>query len=230
MRIAPWLVCNLLSSTKHGQRLTQLTLRMMWDERYSEHGFAYGVEPNDFLAATLPTLNLPKDASCLFLAEGEGRNAVWAAEQGFQVVAVDSSTVGLEKAQTLARERGVSIQTEVADLGDYDFDVARWDCIVGIFCHLPPMIRQRVLAAIPEALKPGGVFVLEGYTPKQLEYKTGGPHASDLMYTSEILKTAFEGKLEIERNEELMREVVEGKYHSGLAAVVQCIARKPLAK
>jgi SAM-dependent methyltransferase len=203
---------------------------MMWDERYSEQGFAYGVEPNDFLEAILPTLNLPKDASCLFLAEGEGRNAVWAAEQGFQVVAVDSSKVGLEKAQTLARERGVSIQTEVADLGDYDLDVAKWDCIVGIFCHLPPMIRQRVLAAIPEALKPGGVFVLEGYTPQQLEYKTGGPHASDLMYTSEILKTALEGKLEIDRNEELMREVVEGKYHNGLAAVVQCIARKPLAK
>ena len=210
----------------------------MWDERYSEDGFVYGTEPNDFLRATFPTLEFPESRadgtrtptrSCLLLAEGEGRNAVFVAQQaGWEATGVDLSSVGLAKAEQLAQTQGVSIRTEVADLATYDFGQAKWDCIVGISCHLPPSIRARVLSNIPVALTPGGYFVLECYTPKQLEYKTGGPPDESFMFSSQILQDALQDSLEILKNEELEREVVEGKYHVGKAAVVQFVGRKPL--
>jgi len=202
----------------------------MWDERYSEDGFAYGTEPNDFLRETLPTLELPKGAApkCLLLAEGEGRNAVFMAKQGWEATGVDSSSVGLAKAQTLAQERGVKIETEVADLETYDLGASKWDCIVGIFCHMPPPVRARVLSSVPTALAPGGYFVLECYTPQQLEFKTGGPPVEALMYTSQILQDALGDSLEIVKNEEVVRDVIEGKYHTGKAATVQFVGRKPV--
>ena len=201
----------------------------MWDVRYSEEGFAYGTTPNHFLEETLPTLtDLPKDAKCLLLAEGEGRNAVHMARLGFDVTGVDSSAVGLKKAQELASSHQVSITTEVADLADYDYGETAWDCIVGIFCHVPPPIRARMLKAIPRALKPGGYAIFECYTPQQIEFKTGGPPVAAPMYSAEIFRQAFaDGKLEIIRNEEVNRQVIEGKYHTGTAAVVQFIGRKP---
>ena len=204
----------------------------MWDTRYSEDGFAYGTEPNKFLQETLPTLQLPTTgAKCLFLAEGEGRNAVYMAQQGHVVTGVDSSAVGLRKAQDLATSRNVQITTQVVDLADYDFGTEQWDAIVGIFCHVPPPIRTRMLAAIPAALKPGGYAIFECYTPRQLEFKTGGPPSAAPMYSAEIFQTAFGNEdgqplLEIIRNEEVTREVVEGKYHTGKAAVAQFIGRK----
>ena len=198
----------------------------MWDERYSEEGFAYGTEPNKFLQQTVPTLDLPQGAKCLLLAEGEGRNGVYMAQQGFDVTGVDSSAVGLRKAQELAKSRNVQITTHVVDLADYDFGTAQWDAIIGISCHVPPPIRARILEVIPTALKPAGYAVFECYTPRQLEFQTGGPPAAAPMYSAEIFQTALEGKLEIIRNEELISEVVEGKYHTGKAAVVQFIGRK----
>ena len=204
----------------------------MWDERYSEDGFVYGTEPNDFLRETFPTLEWsdPNQTtrSCLLLAEGEGRNAVFVAEQaGWKATGVDASSVGLAKAEQLARTRGVEIRTVVADLATFDLGVGQWDCIVGISCHLPPPIRARVLDCIPTALAPGGYFVLEGYTPKQLEFKTGGPSDESFLYSSKILQESLQGSLDILKNEELERDVVEGKYHVGRAAVVQFIGRKP---
>jgi SAM-dependent methyltransferase len=202
----------------------------MWDERYSEDGFAYGTEPNQFLKTILPTLQLPDKANCLLVAEGEGRNAVYMAQQqpgNWQVTGVDSSAVGLAKAQKLAASRNVQIHTQVVDLAEYDFGVNQWDCIIGIMCHVPPPIRQRMLQAIPGALRPGGYVVFECYTPKQLEYKTGGPPSAAPMYTSEIFQQAFgNGQLEIIRNEELESNIVEGKYHTGKAAVVQFVGQK----
>ena len=207
----------------------------MWDERYAETDFAYGTAPNDFLKKILPTLEgvVPQTSSCLLLAEGEGRNAVYMAQQGWpKPTAVDSSSVGLVKAQKLANDKGVAIAVECADLATYELGGGegrppKWDCIVGISCHLPPPIRDRVLQNVPRALKPGGYFVLEAYTPQQLEYKTGGPPAAEMMYSRQILQDAFEGHLEIVRNQEVVREVVEGKYHTGRAAVVQFVGRKP---
>ena len=203
----------------------------MWDVRYSEEGYAYGVEPNDFLKESWSSLGIPRNSKCLVLAEGEGRNAVFLAEQGMEVTAVDSSKIGLKKAQELAEQRGVKIKTIQADLAEFDFGSTKnnWDAVVMIFGHFPPPIRTRVLEAIPELLKPGGYFLTECYTPAQLEYKTGGPPAADLMYSSEVFESSFGEKkrLNIQRNEELIRDVVEGKYHTGKAAVVQFIGQKP---
>lgn len=207
-----------------------------WDERYGEDEFAYGTEPNDFLKETVPKLDLPKNSKCLMLADGEGRNGVFMARQGFNIVSVDYSKAGLEKTTALAESNSVSVETVLADLADFDFGTEQWDCIVGIYCHLPPPIRSKVLRAIPNSLKPGGYLILECYTPKQLEYKTGGPPVEALMFSSKLLADAFETNdgqgniLGVERNQELVRDVVEGIYHTGKGAVVQFIGRKKGAK
>ncbi len=199
-----------------------------WEEKYSEEDvFMYGKDPNDFLKQTIPNLSLPSGAKCLLLADGEGRNGVFLAELGHEVTSVDFSQAGLHKAEMLAQKKGVSLTTVLADLGDYDFGTEQWDCIVGIFCHLPPAVRAKVLEAIPISLKPGGVFVLECYSQDQpTKYKTGGPASSERCYSSSILSEALEKKLTIEQNEELVRDVVEGVLHTGTAAVVQFIGRK----
>lgn len=197
----------------------------MWDQRYAEPGFAYGTEPNDFLAANAERY-LPAGGEVLCLAEGEGRNAVFLARRGFRVTGVDSSAVGLAKARTLAAERGVAIETAVADLADYELGVARWDGIVSIWCHTPPALRARLHRAVVAALRPGGVFVLEAYTPAQLAHRTGGPPVAEMMMTLAAVRAELAG-LDIVVGEETTREVHEGKYHDGTSAVLQVIARKP---
>jgi 2-polyprenyl-3-methyl-5-hydroxy-6-metoxy-1,4-benzoquinol methylase len=180
----------------------------MWNQRYSESGFAYGTEPNDFLAANAERY-LPPKGEILCLAEGEGRNAVFLARLGFLVTGVDSSAVGLEKARTLAEQHGVNIHTVVADLGDFDLGVARWDGIVSIWCHTPAGLRSRLHRAVVAALRPGGVLLLESYTPKQLEHKAGGPPTAELMMTLAAVRDELAG-LELVYAEEKLREVHEG--------------------
>jgi len=197
----------------------------MWDQRYREPGFAYGTEPNDCLAANAERYLRPK-GEVLCLAEGEGRNAVFLARGGFRVTGVDSSAVGLEKARALAERQGVDIRTVVADLRDFDLGVARWDGIVSIWCHTPSDLRERLHRAVVSALKPGGVFLLEAYTPKQIELGTGGPPTAELMMTLAAVRTELTG-LELLVAEEKTREVREGSYHDGVSAVLQVIARKP---
>jgi SAM-dependent methyltransferase len=197
----------------------------MWNQRYSEPGFAYGTEPNDFLAATAERY-LSANGEILCLAEGEGRNAVFLARLGFRVTGIDSSEVGLDKARKLAEQHGVDIRTIVADLGDYDLGVERWDGIVSIWCHMPSALRTRLHRSVVAALRPGGVLLLEAYTPKQLEYKTGGPPMVELMMTLAAVRAELAG-LELLEAEEKLREVHEGKYHDGLSAVLQVVARKP---
>ncbi len=192
----------------------------MWDDRYSEEGFAFGTKANDFLIEAQS--QIPK-GRVLCLAEGEGRNAVFLAEQGYDVLAVDASSVGLEKAKKLANERGVKITTQVSDLADFKLEQNAWDGIVSIFCHLPVSLRQNIHQQICTALKPGGVLVLEAYRPLQLEYKTGGPPVAELMMTQSSLQTEF-SSLNIKHCCELVRPVIEGKYHTGDGAVVQLIA------
>jgi SAM-dependent methyltransferase len=197
----------------------------MWDARYSEPGFAYGTEPNDFLKANAEH-HLPARGRLLCLAEGEGRNAVFLARLGFRVTGVDASAVGLAKARKLAAQHGVEIETIVADLATFDLGVARWDGIVSIWCHTPPALRARLHRAVVGALGPRGVFLLESYTPAQLGYKTGGPPQADLMMTLAAVREELAG-LELLHAEEKLREVHEGKYHDGQSAVLQVIARKP---
>ena len=195
----------------------------MWDERYNSDEYAYGKEANDFLKQHIGDL---PNGRILCLAEGEGRNAVFLAQQGFQVVAIDSSRVGLKKARQLAAERAVEIETVHADLEFFDPGHEQWDGIISIFCHLPPDLRQKLHAQIVTALKPGGILLVEAYSPRQLEFKTGGPPDAALTMNIDSLTQEL-GGLEIIKLIELDREIHEGQYHNGMGAVVQMVARKP---
>lgn len=205
-----WVAACLLSETE----------LIMWNERYSKPGYAYGVKPNDFLEAEAH--RLPK-GSVLSLAEGEGRNAVYLASLGYRVTCVDSSSVGLAKAERLAIERGVVIETVVADLAEYDIGHEQWDGIIAIFCHLPSALRRQVNQRVVTGLKPGGIFLLEGYTPEQLELGTGGPADIDMLMAKDQLVQELDG-LDFIISREVVRSVVEGDCHSGQAAVLQMIA------
>ena len=193
----------------------------MWDERYAEAFASYGTEPNDFLrevAGRIP------EGPVLCLAEGEGRNAVFLAERGHPVTAVDQSAVGLANAARLAEERGVELTTVPADLAAFDLGTARWAGIVSIWAHVPPSVRVPLHAACVRALRPGGAFVLEAYTPRQLDRPgKGGPPTAELLMTPEELQGELRG-LDFERCEEVDREVHEGRYHQGPSTTVQVLA------
>lgn len=195
----------------------------MWDERYNTDEYVYGTEPNAFLKSVARRI---PEGRVLCLAEGEGRNGVYLAGLGYDVTAVDASAVGLEKARRLARDRGVTLETVVADLATFDIAPGRWDGIVSIFCHVPGEIRKDLHRKVQAGLRPGGMFVLEAYTPDQLGYKTGGPPDPDRLMSVGDLKVELQG-LEFIRAEEAIRDVVEGRYHTGPGAVVQILAKKP---
>ena len=194
----------------------------MWDQRYSRDNYAYGTKPNDFLMEMSDKLSSGK---VLCLAEGEGRNAVWLAEQGYQVTAVDASKVGLQKAQKLAKAIGVEITTVHADLADYDIGTQQWDAIISIFCHLPSDLRQDVHRRCVKGLRDKGMMLLEAYTPLQLEYKTGGPPVAEMMMDEQSLSSELTG-LEFLHLQECVREIHEGEFHNGTGAVVQALAKK----
>ncbi|EGV18851.1 SAM-dependent methyltransferase [Thiocapsa marina] len=194
----------------------------MWNERYAEDDFAYGTAPNDFLveqAGRLP------EGQVLCLAEGEGRNAVWLAARGHTVTAMDGSAVGLEKAHRLAAERGVRIETRCSDLAHFEIAPNTWSGIVSIFAHVPPDLRRRVHRRVVGGLRPGGVLILEAYTPEQLRFGTGGPPVVELTMDLATLEDELAGLVfEVARERE--RDVFEGRYHQGLGHVVQIVGRK----
>lgn len=198
----------------------------MWNERYNEAEYVFGTEPNDFLRQVFE--NIPAGGNVLCLAEGEGRNAVFLAEQGYKVTAMDLSEVGLNKALRLASDKGVDIKIEVADLADYQFGEAQWDGIVSIWAHLPESVRQYVHTQITPALKPAGVFILEAYTEQQLTMDAvGGPPATqkERFGSLAILRTELADLEELIGTEKL-RMISEGKRHQGLSAVVQYLGKK----
>ncbi len=196
----------------------------MWDERYSSAEYAYGKEPNTFLKDHAQRIPM---GQVLSLAEGEGRNAVYLAQLGYQVTAVDGSAVGLDKGRKLAAELGVSerITWVHADLSTYDLGAAQWGGIISIFCPLPSAIRQQVHQQVMNALKPNGVYLLEAYNPNQLNQSTGGGKSLDVLQTVASLSAELPS-LNFEHLVELDREVVEGIYHTGMGSVVQAIACK----
>jgi SAM-dependent methyltransferase len=196
----------------------------MWDERYRGPDYAYGTEPNDFLVATADQLPAGR---VLCLGEGEGRNAVWLAGRGLEVTAVDASGVGLEKARRLAAERGVAVDTVHADLATFTLEPGAWDAVVSIFCHLPPALRADVHRRAVAGLRPGGVLLLEAYTPRQLDLGTGGPPVAELMMDADTLRAELAG-LDFLHLEELERDIREGAFHAGVGAVVQVLGRKPV--
>jgi len=193
-----------------------------WDERYAESELTYGAEPNNFLremASRIPA------GPVLGLGEGQGRNAVFLAGLGHAVTAVDQSTVGLARAGELAASRGVALTTVVADLAEFDPGPGPWSGIISIFCHVPLALRRRLYPRCAEVLAPGGVLILESYSPDQLAYGTGGPKEPDLLCTLAELRELLPG-LDLELGRELVREVHEGPYHHGPGAVVQVVALK----
>lgn len=195
----------------------------MWDQRYNSEQYIYGTEPNDFLREQAGLL--ASGGRILCLAEGEGRNAVFLAGLGMEVTAVDASAVGLAKAQQLADQNGVAITTVQEDLSDFDLGHEQWDAIVSIFCHLPPDMRQQLHERVVNALKPGGLLILEAYRPEQLEYKTGGPPNAAMMMTEEALRSELDG-LHFDLLNSSVRTVIEGTGHTGQGAVVQLVALK----
>ncbi len=196
----------------------------MWNKRYSCESYAYGTEANDFLREQSGCL-LIGDTLCL--GEGEGRNAVFLAGLGHEVTALDASVIGLKKTRKLATERGVKIETVHADLANYSLEPARWNTIVSIYCHLPPALRIAVHSQIAQSLRPGGIFILEAFTPRQLEFGTGGPPVKVMMMDLKLLRDELRG-LEFDVAQETVREIHEGEFHNGTSAVVQLVARKPI--
>ena len=196
----------------------------MWDERYSPDEYVYGKDPNQFLEENYNAI--PK-GKVLSLAEGEGRNAVFLAKQGYSVTAVDASQVGLSKAKKLAEDNGVELELIRGDLVDFDIGENKWDGIVSIFFHLPSALRKELHKKVVAGLKPKGVFLLEAYTPDQLKYGTGGGNSADIMTSKDSLILEL-NDLKFTHLIELERNVVEGIYHTGLAAVVQAIALKEI--
>lgn len=195
----------------------------MWNIRFAEDEFAYGKEPNDFLASIL--FDNPS-GKVMCLAEGQGRNAVHLAGLGFKVTAVDLSDVGLQRTKELAAERQVSVDTICADLSTFEIEANSQDGIVMIFGHTPPVVRKHVHLQIVSGLKSGGFLLMEGYSKAQLKYKTGGPPVEPLLYSLEELMKDFGDEFDWVIAHEIERDIIEGRYHRGKSAVVQLYGRK----
>jgi len=197
----------------------------IWDERYAIDEYFFGKEPNAFLAAQRELLK--PGETCLAVADGEGRNGVWLAEQGLQVHSVDSSGVALSKARQLALQRGVQLNFEQVDLLQWDWGENRYDVVAAVFIQFAaPLQRAQIFENIRRCLKPGGLLLLHGYSPRQLEYGTGGPSQIENLYTEEMLQIAFSGweTLSLRAYDE---HIDEGIGHSGISALLDLVSRKP---
>lgn len=195
-----------------------------WNERYSEPSFVFGTQPNAYLAEKRGLIEPGKTA--LAVADGEGRNSVWLAQQGLKVDAFDISPVGVAKARQLAQQASVNVNYHVCSCDDWDWQPATYDYVVAIFVQFAdPDMRRRLFASMITALKPGGILILQGYTPKQLEYKTGGPGLLDHLYTEKMLKSAFAG-LQLIDMQMYEAELNEGTRHSGMSALIGMVGRK----
>ena len=196
----------------------------MWDERYAGGEYFFGTRPNTFMVSQHQLLK--PGMSCLAVADGEGRNGVWLVQQGLKVLSVDSSAVAASKADTLAQQKGVKLDFEVADLLNWDWGDNRYDVVVAIFIQFAtPAQRTLLFANIKKCLKPGGLLLLQGYTPRQLEYGTGGPPVAENMYTETLLRKAF-ADMEILHLAEHDDEINEGAGHKGMSALIDIVARK----
>jgi len=197
-----------------------------WESRYSAPEYIFGTNPNYFLAACKPLL--PRSGRALAVADGEGRNSVWLAEQGLDVLSIDFSPTAQQKARALAGERHVDVTFVLADVHTWAYPVGVFDVVCEIFTQFSaPAERALKWAGMRNALASGGLLVVQGYTPKQLAYGTGGPKQLDHLYTRAMLEDAFAGFREMVFTEEEL-ELHEGTSHGGMSAVIGLTCRKPL--
>ena len=196
----------------------------MWDERYSREEYVFGTEPADFLKHHRDLLR--SGLAGLAVADGEGRNSVFLAEQGVETTAFDASPVAVAKARELAKAREVTVDYHVADVEGWSWERDRFDLVVAVFIQfLGPEAMSDAFAKMQQTLRPGGRVLLHGYRPEQLEYRTGGPSDVENLYTEALLREAFKGT-EIELLRSYDADLQEGEGHVGRSALIDLIARK----
>lgn len=211
-----------------GPNADEVTAQSFWDQRFADaDDYLFGRGPNAFLARQ--KAHLKAGESALAIADGEGRNSVWLAQQGLTVTAMDFSAVALEKSRALAAEAGVSVTLQQADIFNWDWPSAAYDVIAGIFFQFAaPAQRADIFSGIRKAVKPGGLILLEGYRPAQVDYGTGGPPQRENMYTEALLREHF-GDFDILTLDSYDAEVDEGPGHKGKSALIDLVARRPVA-
>jgi SAM-dependent methyltransferase len=196
-----------------------------WNERFDKAEFIFGKEPNEYLVEQTNQYLKPKD-KVLCIADGEGRNGVWLAKQGMQVVGFDVSDIALAKAKQFAQDNQVIIDYSLCDSDGFNWQANTYGAVIGIFIQFAdPAMRARIFKQAYEALKPSGIFILQGYTPKQLEYKTGGPSLIEHLYTEDMIR-------ELAKDFQILdlccyeKELSEGARHTGMSALLGLVAQK----
>ncbi len=199
--------------------------RTQWNDRFSPPDYVFGTAPNAFL--TQQAHRLAPGSRILAVADGEGRDGVWLAQQGHDVTGIDISERGQEKAARLAAERGVTLDLRLIDVGNWDWPEAAYDAVVAIFIQFAdPAMRERIFTGMKRATRPGGLLLMQGYRPEQIGYGTGGPSAVENLYTEALLRAAF-ADWTIEHLETHDSEIEEGPGHKGMSALIDLAARKP---
>ena len=195
-----------------------------WNRRFDQADYLFGIEPNAWLRAQAH--HWTPGQLILSVADGEGRNSVWLARQGLRVDTFDIADVGVAKARRLAADQGVTVNYTVADCDAFAWPLATYDGVAAIFIQFAdPALRARLFARMVASLKPGGVLVLQGYTPQQLVYRTGGPPVASHLYTEPMLREAF-AEMDLLTLREYEAEVREGTGHSGRSALIGLVARR----
>ena len=198
--------------------------RETWDARFAGDEYIFGTAPNAFLAAQRPRLAAGQRA--LAVADGEGRNSVWLAQQGLAVTAFDIAPRGVAKARALAARAGVEVDYHVAGVEDWPWTPQAFDVVAAIFVQFaPPALRGKMFAGMLQTLRPGGLLLLQGYTPRQLEYRTGGPPRAEHLYTPALLRQAFASHeiVELREHDDVL---AEGTQHAGMSALIDCVVRR----
>jgi 2-polyprenyl-3-methyl-5-hydroxy-6-metoxy-1,4-benzoquinol methylase len=197
-----------------------------WNERFDKEEFIFGKEPNVYLVEKANEYLKPA-YQVLCIADGEGRNGVWLAKQGMKVTGFDASDIALAKANQFAKDNQVEVKYSFSDTDSFAWHANTYDAVIGIFIQFAePAMRERIFQKTYEALKPGGIFILQGYTPKQLDYKTGGPSLIEHLYTEELIRNLAKDFhiLELKSYEQ---ELSEGPRHTGMSAILGLVAQKP---